>query len=201
MLFSKGGKSAYVVADSEFTDKPAKNDNAAKSQDFIKNNEQLIKETQRLSVHYAESLKNNDLEKDEYDELIAELPRNITANQRFTVSDSNGSYLISGTTFEIGNEKYGYFTTNRTNEFVADLSGSGKAIHVSEHDSRGNKLYSIPGKLSSTARTLKNIREVVNRAEPDISDALPDYSAYEARLARVRMRELELRAEAAEAPP
>lgn len=201
VLFSKGGKSAYVVADSEFTDKPAKNDNAAKSQDFIKNNEQLIKETQRLSVHYAESLKNNDLEKDEYDELIAELPRNITANQRFTVSDSNGSYLISGTTFEIGNEKYGYFTTNRTNEFVADLSGSGKAIHVSEHDSGGNKLYSIPGKLSSTARTLKNIREVVNRAEPDISDALPDYSSYEARLARVRMRELELRAEAAEAPP
>ena len=195
VLFSKGGKSAYVVADSEFTDKPAKNDNAAKSQDFIKNNEQLIKETQRLSVHYAESLKNNDLKKDEYDELIAELPRNITANQRFTVSDSNGSYLISGTTFEIGNEKYGYFTTNRTNEFVADLSGSGKAIHVSEHDSRGNKLYSIPGKLSSTARTLKNIREVVNRAEPDISDALPDYSSYEARLARARMRELELRAE------
>ena len=195
VLFSKGGKSAYVVADSEFTDKPAKNDNAAKSQNFIKNNEQLIKETQRLSVHYAESLKNNDLEKDEYDELIAELPRNITANQRFTVSDSNGSYLISGTTFEIGNEKYGYFTTNRTNEFVADLSGSGKAIHVSEHDDRGNKLYSIPDKLSSTARTLKNIREVVNRAEPDISDALPDYSAYEARLARVRMRELELRAE------
>lgn len=36
-----------------------------------------------------------------------------------------------------------------------------------------------------------------SRAEPDT----PDYSAYEARLARVRMRELELRAEAAEAPP
>lgn len=36
-----------------------------------------------------------------------------------------------------------------------------------------------------------------SRAEPDT----PDYSSYETRLARVRMRELELRAEAAEAPP
>ena len=36
-----------------------------------------------------------------------------------------------------------------------------------------------------------------SRAEPDT----PDYSSYEARLARARMRELELRAEAAEAPP
>lgn len=35
------------------------------------------------------------------------------------------------------------------------------------------------------------------KVEPDT----PDYSSYEARLARVRMRELELRAEAAEAPP
>ena len=178
LVVEKGqkGKGVYVVENSKFDNfenKEAENISAAESEEFKKNSASLRKSSVKLPEHYAESLKAGDLTHEEYNELMTDLPKNVTENQKFIAKDRFGSHVIAGTTFEQGGEKFGVFSTGKDNEFVVDFN-NGKTLPIKSTDLDGNTLFSYSSKVSQTAKSLKNIRRINSRRAFDPIESNPE---------------------------
>lgn len=178
LVVEKGqkGKGVYVVENSKFDNfdnKEAENISAAESEEFKKNIASLRKSSVKLPEHYAEGLKAGDLTHEEYNELMTDLPKNVTENQKFIAKDRFGSHIIAGTTFEQGGEKFGVFSTGKDNEFVVDFN-NGKTLPIKSTDLDGNTLFSYSSKVSQTVKSLKNIRRINSRRAFDPIESNPE---------------------------
>lgn len=181
LVVEKGqkGKGVYVVDNSKFDNKEAENISAAQSEEFIKNSASLNRAERKNAAHYLESYKAGDITEGEYKELMADLPRKVTENQKFTVNDRFGNHLVSGTTFEQNGEKFGVFSTGKSNDFVVDFS-NGKSSPLKTTNSNGYALFSYSEKVSETAKALKNIRRIVSRSFDPIDSKIEElrYNPY-----------------------